>query len=240
MKRRTTVCGTISLALVSPLLFLGPEALAQDHGVIRLLKAQDYYGERAFDIHGGKWFGLYNVAGQWELRKSDVQVDTVSTPRGCVPTVTRVSVDQPGHPVFLLQGLPNATDGPVEVSFEGSEFLYPGKPLPLHLADAGPYLVSADGEPRGRPGNETFSDYRFVVEYSGQRQVLHEFESGVGAGPEGPQLVLAGDIDGDSRLDLILDLKRGYVGRLYTLFLSSLAENGQLVTKVAELRVQGC
>ncbi|MFP5246789.1 MAG: hypothetical protein ACLGH0_08850 [Thermoanaerobaculia bacterium] len=50
----------------------------------------------------------------------------------------------------------------------------------------------------------------------------------------------AGDLDRDSRLDLLVDISRN--GREWhpALFLSSAAKNGQLVAKVAELRLPGC
>lgn len=50
----------------------------------------------------------------------------------------------------------------------------------------------------------------------------------------------AGDLDGDGKLDLYLDLANHYNVGQYRLFLSSPAEKGKLVKEVANFRFVGC
>ena len=53
-------------------------------------------------------------------------------------------------------------------------------------------------------------------------------------------LIWAGDIDGDGTLDLIMDLSTHYNSSNMTLFLSSKAEEGQLLKKVSCISTKGC
>ena len=55
-----------------------------------------------------------------------------------------------------------------------------------------------------------------------------------------PQLILAGDLDRDGRLDLILDTSDHYNLRRPTLFLSSRATDGAIVGSAAEHESVGC
>ena len=210
----------------------------QDLGVpIRLLKVQDYYGRRAFESSGSLWFGLYEINGVWELRSSRVSIDTITTPRGCTPEATRVSVDRRQEPLFLIQGLPGLSEGRIDVAFVGSAFVDPGRPLELPLHDSDAYRVRAQGTRRGRPGDVTFADYALLLEHGTKSQELAELGLVEAAGPN---VAFAGDLDRDRRLDLIVDLRRSYVGHHFALFASSPTRRDSLVVKVAELLVSGC
>ncbi|MEO8238936.1 MAG: hypothetical protein ABI793_17395 [Flavobacterium sp.] len=52
------------------------------------------------------------------------------------------------------------------------------------------------------------------------------------------ELLFAGDIDGDGKLDLIFNASRDYEEERVILFLSSKAENGDAIKKVSEIAVQ--
>lgn len=95
---------------------------------VHLLKAQDYYGRHSFAGETDVWLGIYRVDnGGWELKASRISVEIVPTPKGCVPEVTRVSVGAARAPLFLVQGLQNVLEGPIDVAFVGALFLYPGQ-----------------------------------------------------------------------------------------------------------------
>ncbi len=58
---------------------------------------------------------------------------------------------------------------------------------------------------------------------------------------EGVSLVWAGDLDGDSRIDVVLDDRPHYATRcFYQLFLSSEADPGSLVKEVARFSAAAC
>jgi len=135
----------------------------------------------------------------------------------------------------LFQGQPTFAEGSVDVAFVGAGFVYPGQPHDLTLAGE-LYVLRAAGTKRGRQGDITFANYRLELEHAGRTQVL--FRASL-VEEEGPNLVLAGDLDRDGRLDLVFDLRHSYVGNHYVLFLSSLAPQDSLVIKAAELLVMG-
>ena len=53
-------------------------------------------------------------------------------------------------------------------------------------------------------------------------------------------LKFAGDLDGDGKLDLLIDTTHHYNLSEPTLFLSSQAKDGELVHNVASFRTTGC
>lgn len=55
-----------------------------------------------------------------------------------------------------------------------------------------------------------------------------------------PSLLWAGDLDGDGKLDLIMDTTDNYNVRNVTLFLSTKAKPGKLVEKVVSHESTGC
>jgi len=129
------------------------------------------------------------------------------------------------------------SEGRIEVAFVGSAFVDPGRPLELPLEESDAYRVRAQGTRRGRPGDVTFADYALLLEHRTKSQELAELGLVEAAGPN---VVFAGDLDRDPRLDLIVDLRRSYVGHHFALFASSPTRRDSLVVKVAELLVSGC
>jgi hypothetical protein len=220
-------------------LVLTSSTLASQDGrpIVHLLKAQDYYGRRLVQAHDSVWYGIYRADDKRLLLPSRLRVDTTATPLGCTPEATRVRVDQPGEPLFLIHGLPRLSGGPIEVAFDGTAFISPGEPRELRLGEHQIYRLSARGTRRGRPGDITFAHYELQLEYGDRKQVLASSDLVEDAGPA---LIFAADLDRDQRLDLILDLRQSYVGHHYALFVSSLAERDSLVLKVAELPIAGC
>jgi len=228
---------TLAFPILCVVLPSGPLASQGAGPVVHLLKAQDYYGRRSFEGQDSVWYGLYRANDQWLFLPSRVTIDTIATPRGCTSAATRVGADRADAALFLIQGLPGLSAGPLQVVFDGSVFVYPGRPRELRLGEADPYRLSARGTRRGRPGDITFAGYELLLDHGVRKQVLASFDVVEEAAPG---LVFAGDLDRDQRLDLILDLRRSYVGHRYALFVSSFAESDSLVLKVAELPISGC
>src|SRR3989442_6674952 len=158
-------------ALLAVSLLSGGQGQHATHA-IHLLKPQDYYGRRAFGSPGQAWLGVYRLNGTWEICASHIRVDTIPTPRGCAPEVTRVSVDEPRQPLFLIQGLQGLAQGPIEVPFAGSVFVEPGTPLDFHLAPNHLYRLRAYGTRRGPPSDPTFAAYELRLEHGTRRQLL--------------------------------------------------------------------
>ena len=157
---------------------------------------------------GGGWIGL--VANRdgfgWEKVRVEVKANRVSV--------------QGAEPLFLLRGLPLLASKAVHTCFDRSETgsLQEQNPI-LLTCEAKAYRVEMKGEVPGllqfRQGERVQTLYRFAKGWREQRV----------------ELVWAGDLDGDDKLDLVVDHEG------MTLYLSSWAAAGQLVGRVATGRM---
>jgi hypothetical protein len=102
------------------------------------------------------------------------------------------------------------------------------------------YRCSADADPEGA------FDCRLIFANGETEQEIATFQAFADANgkPELPDIVpevfFAGDLDHDGRLDLMIDIAKHYNAWHPALFLSSAAEEGALVGRVAELMTTGC
>lgn len=108
--------------------------------------------------------------------------------------------------------------------------------------------AQCDPDPVARVDGQAQFACRVVLDSPGQSQVLWAttgyFEPGATMPSLGddaaPTLLFAGDLDGDGRLDLILDTTDHYNVRRPTLFLSTQAAPGELLGIAAQFESVGC
>ena len=116
----------------------------------------------------------------------------------------------------------------------------PGKSLNLGLdGDENESYLTAYGE--GDVGPNGFTSLEnYSLELS-KGQVSQELLAYSSTNDAIPTLLWAGDLDGDNRLDLVINATPHYaVSSAPTLFLSSMAKDGNLVQKVAIFIATGC
>ena len=98
-------------------------------------------------------------------------------------------------------------------------------------------LCDAHADPEG------FVDCTLLLEHNGVQQALLRFPAMDEGGIERVSIVervtFAGDLDRDGRLDLIADVSGQWNEWRVALFLSSAAEEGELVAQVAEFKTWG-
>ncbi|MGI6455357.1 MAG: hypothetical protein ACOX5R_06990 [bacterium] len=95
------------------------------------------------------------------------------------------------------------------------------------------------------PGNVVIEDYRFLLTWHTARnrdhlksQILRRYNR---INLEGaPSIIWAGDLDGDDKVDLLMNIHDDYAAREYALFLSSYSEADELVHLVATFVVPSC
>ncbi len=188
-------------------------------------------------LGSGQWFGLYhNPPDGYELRATTVRIQ--DTQHGCGGQGHLIATSDSSRPLFLVSGVQSLRQGPVASVFQGSKFVYPAEAVPLKLGEDGGYRLSAFGTAIWRPSEVWVSNYELVLQRARARQVLAVFPRIDWDGP--PHLLWAGDLDGDQQLDLVLDLRRSYVGHSYVLFLSGFAAHDSLVGRAAEFVTAGC
>ena len=208
-------------------------------GQVAILLPGEFVGRRQWPRTEPAWFGLYITAGGFELRSTGVLIDTVAN--ACAGTAVRVSVNRTSVPLLLVRGSTAFRDGPVDSAFSGHRFLYPGESLSLRLGEAW-YGLEALGRAFSRYGETAFGDYSLHLARRAGAQTVSQtiYRIHLLTLDNPPQLRWAGDLDGDGRMDLFLELPAGGYSDRFVLFLSSTARAGQLVSDVADFTRGDC
>lgn len=198
--------------------------------------------------NGERWLVMFERVGKYAIEPSTArvrQLKTVSYPGD--ENDAQLSFDIPGQPVFAFRGVSNIKPGPVETVYlrpTGMEI--ERKNLPIEAMKSGfkrelnlnenwyTLRVSQGLDTKGTKVGV------LVLETGGVQQIVarNYFESDYGTIIG--DLLWAGDIDNDGRLDLYLDEfnEKGYfAGGLY---LSSHAGEGELVKLVGVFSFGGC
>ena len=223
-------------------------------GVELILPGQFHGGEIASES-SDNWFGLYKIDNEYRLTKTSIFVNACYD--GCAGDTSGicVTVGTTEKPLFLVHGLDNLKEGAIKSADINKEFLYPGQSTwPKEIkGKASPYTLLAIGEAtiyeesHGKlyirhPGDMLFLNYKLILKYSiAKTATYQEIAAYDRLGLAGtPEVLWAGDIDRDGKLDFFMNLAHDYYYIQYVLFLSSMAEDGEILKKVAELTAGSC
>jgi hypothetical protein len=196
---------------------------------------------------GEVWLGLFPKAGGYTLLETTLTLHAKPTTDESEIRRMMVAFDQPGTPLFLVKGVSSLRPGPVRTLSDETPLLIPGVSLTWTLEDRGhAYHLTAYGtiDVYKDAGALSLicSNYSLALFYGDVSQALFRDEEGffeleslegylLASSP--PQIIWAGDLDRDARLDLFLSYSGNWTSDDYVLFLSSFAEQGQLVKEAA-------
>lgn len=237
------------LILVVALLFLvsaqaGSDASPQlnQKSKVTLLETGQFHGDEVTVTSGDTLLGLH-VSNQGSLLLPyRLSVDAVHDPvidhDETKKTGKSVSVDLPVQPTFLLKGANMLKEGAVVTVHQGQQTLAKTSPISLTLAGRH-YELKVVGDEAEKCGEQLLPhEAKLVLAFGDTNQVLYSLE---GCGNDaGWSLVWAGDLDGDDKLDLYVNVNQHYNVSERRLFLSSQSKNGQLVKEIAEFITTGC
>ena len=207
-----------------------------------LLEVGEFHGDEVNAETGERWLGLHIADNGSTLLEYELAVDTVHDPlidNDDQKTGKKVSVNLPLEPMFLVNSDWILQSGPVETLFQGNnEGLQSVSPLKLKLADSSYEIkiVGDEGEKCWQDGLP--KNAKLVLTKGDSSQILYTLQE-CGNDP-GWFLTWAGDLDKDGKLDLYVNVTQHYNVAERKLFLSSQAEEGQLVAEVAEFVTSGC
>ena len=209
---------------------------------IQLLQVGAFHGDEVSAKSGEVWLGLYSTPAGHALIPSRITVETVYDPfvdNAGDQTGKVVSVEEQTPPLFLIKGLRTSERESIKTLSDGQTILSPGKSLNLGLDDENESYLTVYGEGDVGPNGFTSLENYSIELSSGQlSQELLAYRSTNGAIPT---LLWAGDLDGDNKLDLVINATPHYtVSSAPILFLSSMAKDGSLVQKVAIFIATGC
>ena len=200
---------------------------------VQILQVGYFHSDEVSAKSGEVWLGMYPTKDGYELIPSTINVEAAHDPivddNEDQKTGKKVSVNLPTSPLFLVKGMNTLKRGGVKTLSSGLEIvLTPGKSLSFRLnKDVYHLTVLGDGDI-----SSGFQNYKIELSKGQLRQVIVAYSS---TNDAVPRLLWAGDLDRDGQLDLFIDATNHYVLSAPALFLSSMAEGGHLLEKVAQL-----
>jgi hypothetical protein len=231
-------CGLVAGVSASPLASAAPR--------VRLIETGEFHGDEVRARTGEQWLGLYVARTDSALSPTIVRVKRVHDPivdgQPGERTGKRVTVRRRPEPVFLVREAGMLHPGKVTTVYHGETPLNDHSDVRLTVAGKTYHLrVTTRSRQRSEHSSDErlSDDARLVLATGKSRQVLYSLAGK--SNDEGEwNLLWAGDLDHDGRLDLYVEVSWHYNLSQRKLFLSSQAKRGRLVREVADFSTEGC
>jgi len=222
----------------------------------KLLMTGHFHGDEVQAKSGEIWLGLFRTRnGGYELRNTKIKVDReydgiVDFGDKEVKTTGKALSVPHGDPIFLVRGLSELKPGRVATAaptqpYRKSEaldrHLTCGQTITLKFKNQCARLIVSGRPVKDKDGYDWQSfGYKVTLQCTGRSQVIYGSDDCHVYIDGSPSLIWAGDLDGDGRIDLFIDMTNHYNVSAPTLFLSSKAGRGRQVKKVAGFWCCGC
>lgn len=230
--------------LLGLLLLLSPSAQPQRNvGEVLLMETgEGFHGNEIHARTGEKWLGLFLEKGQSYLATTTVRIRRVNDPvideSPNQRTGKAVQVDRKLKPRFLVKGATTLRPGNITTIFAGLKPLKNGDSLSLQLGTESYTLKTLTK--RADQQVPLAGDAKLVLTKGTSVQTLLSLHQALDAQTEDAwELLWAGDLDQDGKLDLYLN-HLFYNGEEKLLFLSSQAPKNKLVRVLARFAIVGC
>jgi hypothetical protein len=195
----------------------------------RVLMGREYLGGELSELREG-WTCAMLRDSRLELAPCELTVSTKALTEEI--GMDSLAVNVPGELYFAVRNVDGLRDGPVPALFIGDA------PLTTAGTEISLGRYSEDSPRVGVSGTE--GAYEITLSEGERRQVLAHAETIDSLNRTVPALLFAGDLDGDGKLDLLLDVSGHPAGSELRLYLSSKAKPGELVHEAARLSVSNC
>lgn len=206
----------------------------------KLLRLGIHHGQEVSATSGEQWWGLFETEDGFELLPTTIEVNTaydvVIDPEDGPFTGKEVTTNNPNQAILLLQGMEGLEAGDVETERHGLTDLHR-----TSLSFSGVLQMPGDLSTQAVANENRLIEQRWHNVLTFAAGEIHQaYDAGAIDSPSaGPRLIWAGDLDRDGRLDFLID-NSTYNQSALTLFLSSAAEEGELVRPVARHIATGC
>jgi hypothetical protein len=199
-----------------------------------LLTTGSFHADEVTARSGDRWLGLLHGPSGYMWKVVALKTRRVNDPVGeQTRERTGIEVSAAGNPILLTKGIIGLLGTTVRTVLDSPD----GLALPEKDAlELGAYRIRVIDRRLGDSAPEKPS--RLVLESEGKSQILYEWSTGLL--DQHCELLWAGDLDGDGKLDLFMILSDHYNVMERTLFLSSKRSIGEFVKRVASFVTAGC
>ncbi|MBL7647575.1 MAG: hypothetical protein JNK74_15420 [Candidatus Hydrogenedentes bacterium] len=201
---------------------------------------------------GGDWWGIFPEGEGYTFQPVRVRVEAVVDPLAdgdTRKTATLITVPGKVEDIPLIRGLMSSVAGPLKSLKPEKNWGYiaPGNSITLPWVGAPKEILSISAEGREarkhhpRFGSIDGVDYKLRLNRRVEKETTTQVIASLPVlrALEGPELLWAGDLDRDGKLDLLYNLSSFYIDTELALFLSSAAKEGELVGLVARWNAVG-
>jgi len=201
---------------------------------------------------GGDWWGIFPEGEGYTFQPVRVRVEAVVDPLAdgdTRKTATQITVPGKTEDIPLIRGLMSSVAGPLKSLKPEKNWGYiaPGNSITLPWVGAPKEILSISAEGREerknhpRFGSIDGVDYKLRLNRRVEKETTTQVIASLPVlrALEGPELLWAGDLDRDGKLDLLYNLSSFYIDTELALFLSSAAKEGELVGLVARWNAVG-
>ena len=203
---------------------------------------------------GDNWWALVKSDTGFALKKTTVTVqeqeyDAINEAGDT--TGVKVESDLKESVLILIQGLPNPSPGPVEhidlgkqgYFYPGYEFLFAFPRKSKHQTE---WFIYATGSVVSENDSLVLNNYTLVLRKKGFRiddthQILTQYSMHTREANKNSPIIWIGDLDRDGQPDFLLNLAPTYITSEISLYLSSMAKEGELVGLAGKIEFEaGC
>lgn len=207
---------------------------------IHLLQNSSYHHDEVDpSIAQKRWYCIIDKGDQTFVQKVNVTIvpehDPVVDPNDEM-TGWKVSIDQEGQNLFLISGISLEEKEIKSFDFE-QKWLQPSDTLSFDYLGQHYNIIAIGDRTKGEHELYKITNFELFLKKGSHSQKLISIPQNNDATPK---ILWVGDLDQDGQLDFIINTTNHYNAYIPTLYLSSFAEDGQLVKEVAKRTSVGC
>ncbi|KAF2510893.1 VCBS repeat-containing protein [Flavobacterium zhairuonense] len=192
------------------------------------------------------WYGLFKSGNNYLFSKTAISInhafDPVLDEDETEQTGWEVSTEIKDTCVILVEKMPDFADRNVEF-VKLPKNVYPGENYEFQFLGTQYKLFATGKKKKEHPDSDwlVVSDYKLYLTASRNGKVMTELLTAKkNFDDQMVSVVFAGDLDGDGKLDLILDTANHYNVSSLTLYLSKSADKNKIIKPVGVLIFVGC
>jgi len=218
------------------------KTLNQSSNQLKIITTGKFHGDEIENnFKDLDWYGLFIENDKYFLKKTKIMIESVFDPiadsKGDKTGIKVFVPDIDTKPFILINGLNKIQEKQIESVKINKIYLNPGDGLNIEF-NGDMICFNAYGSVYPDQGLRNYLIR--VSSRNDKHKVKQVIAATDGFDDAMYKFIWAGDIDQDGKLDLIMDLSDHYNMSKITLFLSSMAEEGELFKNVAEFITVGC